>query len=60
MPLNMSKRQVKCIGVKNPNYSYRLMESEPAVTVEEGDFEIIVNGSRKVSSAIKKKRPTTC
>lgn len=57
MPLNVSKCQVTHIGVKNPNYSYRLMES---VIDEEGDFGIIVNGSRKVSSAILKKRPTVC
>lgn len=44
-----------CTGVNNPNYSCQLMESESAVTDEEGDFGIIVNFSRKVSSAIKKK-----
>lgn len=49
MSFNVSKCKVIHIGGKDPNYSYKLMIPELAVTVEEKrSWSIMVNSSMKV------------
>lgn len=47
MSFSKSKCKVMHIGVKNPNYCYKLMRPELTVTDEERDIEVMVNNLMK-------------